>query len=614
MINKYKVILGALCGLAISVTVLSGRATKTQAAEIAINETSFPDKLFREYVEKNIDKDGNKILSDKEIKETTYLNLDNKYAEPEYAISNLKGIEYFSYLNGLSCSDNRLTRLNIFQNTMLKSLDCSNNQITELNISQNTMLEYLECSGNQIKELYTEKNTVLENLYCNNNKLGKLDISKNTVLKDIECLGNKLTKLDISNNTVLKDLNCSFNKVAHIDTSNNQFLEELDCSYNKLTSIDASKNLLLKSLFCYSLFEGSYLTELKLNRQCYKTLTVYYGIDDKQYSDFDNESGKDDGITYESGLFPISNITDGYAINQVYDLVDITKPGILQNVLYRCDMNGDRKEYKKVLFTIFYIDPSSPNPYPTGDFTLSNCKHLFDDYNYTNPISGSAVVIYGNGKKNITGNTKQFIAYTDISASYIYTTNSKGTIKAASGKVIAGITKSDKKPVVIKNKIIDKDAAKIAKARIKNGQVTVTATGKEKGMVYLWIIDTGRNGIYEMCPINVQMAPRKLEVQDIAGNKLKNPKIELGQTLDVCIAGIVSNTTKTIDCSYTAIVDGKYQEYIKVKPNKNSNNKFIIKVFAVKDDKNTKVVVTFQCDQNGKKVKFPLTILADNED
>ncbi len=89
MINKYKVILGALCGLAISVTVLSGRATKTQAAEIAINETSFPDKLFREYVEKNIDKDGNKILSDKEIKETTYLNLDNKYAEPEYAISNL---------------------------------------------------------------------------------------------------------------------------------------------------------------------------------------------------------------------------------------------------------------------------------------------------------------------------------------------------------------------------------------------------------------------------------------------------------------------------------------------------------------------------------------------
>lgn len=62
--------------------------------------------------------------------------------------------------------------------------------------------------------------------------------------------------------------------------------------------------------------------------------------------------------------------------------------------------------------------------------------------------------------------------------------------------MIAGLTLSEKKPTLQKGKIVDTEAAKIAKASVKNGVVTVAATGKGGGMIYLWIMDTGSLGTY----------------------------------------------------------------------------------------------------------------------
>ena len=36
-----------------------------------INETNFPDSVFRTYIEKNCDKDGDKALSESEIADAT---------------------------------------------------------------------------------------------------------------------------------------------------------------------------------------------------------------------------------------------------------------------------------------------------------------------------------------------------------------------------------------------------------------------------------------------------------------------------------------------------------------------------------------------------------------
>lgn len=258
------------------------------------------------------------------------------------------------------------------------------------------------------------------------------------------------------------------------------------------------------------------------------------------------------------------------------------------------------------------VSPSPAPSIPTGSAVIPNCNHLFNDYDYTSPVKGSPVFIYGNGiNKKIDGNVvnnKQFTAYTDILPSYNYTLNSKGVVKPSSGKVITGITTSSTKPVVSKNKIVDREAAKIAKARIKNGQVTVMAAGKEKGLVYLWIIDTGKNGTYECCPVNVLMAPLKLEVQDSSGSKLKSPSISEGASLDVCVAGIAPGGKKTEDCTYTATVADASQSYVKVMPVPGKNGQFKITATELKNNKNTKVSIIFTCNENKKKIKLAATI------
>lgn len=609
MKTKFKTILGTALGIAvfaIAVTLLPDGKT-AQAAEIAIDATNFPDENFRDYVKINIDTDGNNILSEHEIEKITSINVRGK------TISNLMGIEYFIYLSNLNCLGNELTELDISKNINLVKLDCEQNELSHLDTSKNINLVELYCGHNKLNNLDITKNIDLEILDCQKNELLTLNINKNINLTELICSqnqlsnlytnnnifltrlwcgGNKLKSIDISKNINLVALHCSSNELINLDVSKNINLVELYCSENKLENLELDKNINLISLIC-SLNKN--LKTLYLSYKVYNTLTL-------NISDLHNK--------IDTVISNLINITKTHGvISEILAVTDITKPAKYH--FSNSEYSGD--------FTIIYVQddtpvtPSpAPSPTPSGNFTKPNCTRLFNDYKYTNPVSGSPVVIYGNGGTFKTGTVKttnkQFTAYTDILASYKYTLNSKGIVKPAAGKVIVGITKSDTKPSVTKNKIVDKEAAKIARAKIKNGQVTVTATGKEKGLVYLWIIDTGDNGVSECCPVNVLMAPRKLEVQDTSGSKLKNPKLQNGKTLNVCVAGIAPGNKKTDDCTYTAIVDANFQNYISIAPSGNSGNQFTITAKGLKNNKNTKAVVIFQCNENGKKLKFALTV------
>lgn len=65
-------------------------------ADVAINSTNFPDDNFRTVVE-TFDKDGNGTLSTAEIEAVTSIDCSNN------SIQSLKGIEYFTSLDALSC-------------------------------------------------------------------------------------------------------------------------------------------------------------------------------------------------------------------------------------------------------------------------------------------------------------------------------------------------------------------------------------------------------------------------------------------------------------------------------------------------------------------------------
>ena len=212
---------------------------------IKIDENTFPDKNFREYILNNIDKDGDGYLSESEIAETASINCSSK------SIFSLKGIEYFAEIKKINCNENNLTQLDVSKNVELQELSCRNNNLTQLDVSKNVELVILECFGNNLIQLDVSKNTRLVNLWCYKNNLTQLDVSKNTVLELLNCGGNNLTQLDVSKNAKLDMLVCDNTNLTQLDVSKNTVLSVLYCENNSLTQLDISKNTELGLLVCY---------------------------------------------------------------------------------------------------------------------------------------------------------------------------------------------------------------------------------------------------------------------------------------------------------------------------------------------------------------------------
>ena len=89
------------------------------SADVEISEEYFPDENFRAYLlVQPYGNDG--VITESEIKNVTSINVIGR------TISSLKGIEFFTSLSTLHCSNNQLTSLDVSKNTNLKNLDCYN--------------------------------------------------------------------------------------------------------------------------------------------------------------------------------------------------------------------------------------------------------------------------------------------------------------------------------------------------------------------------------------------------------------------------------------------------------------------------------------------------------
>ena len=158
-----------------------------------------------------------------------------------YGISDLTGIEDFTDLTELFCTNNNLTSLDVSQNTTLIFLNLTDNQLTSLDVSQNTSLTQLWCDDNQLTSIDVSQNTSLTFLRCDWNQLTSLDVSQNTDLIYLYCGWNQLTSLDVSQSTNLTDLNCNDNQLTILDIRNG--------NNTNMGSIQASNNL---NLTCIS--------------------------------------------------------------------------------------------------------------------------------------------------------------------------------------------------------------------------------------------------------------------------------------------------------------------------------------------------------------------------
>ena len=238
---------------------------------VEINETNFPDENFRFMISKTADKDRDGVLSSAEISSTTDLFLGIASSVYNKPISSLEGIEYFTSLTYLDCSNNQITSLDVSQLTKLITFNCSNNPLTSLNLGQltsliaitceNTSLEglnlsqlsnlsRLECSGSQLKTLDVSQNTNLVSLDCSENQLSSLNLGSLQRLNSITCSGNQLTMLDVSKIPGLRSLNCENNLLVGLDFGSIADLHDLNCANNQLTSLDISNGLYITQIDC----------------------------------------------------------------------------------------------------------------------------------------------------------------------------------------------------------------------------------------------------------------------------------------------------------------------------------------------------------------------------
>lgn len=187
----------------------------------------FPDETFRKYLEQ-FDKDDDTFLSTDERNAVTKIDVDGK------GITTLEGIQHFSKLETLLCSQNQLKELDVSKNSALKYLSCDQNNLTSLDVTKNIALEELSCSQNQLTELDVRQNAALTYLDCGTNQLTSLDLQYNTKLTKLFCYGNNLTSLDVSQNPALLLLSCDGNQLTSLDLSQTAVVA-LGVSDNKIT-------------------------------------------------------------------------------------------------------------------------------------------------------------------------------------------------------------------------------------------------------------------------------------------------------------------------------------------------------------------------------------------
>ena len=238
-------------------TVEASKNTEVKAGSIAIDEAHFPDKVFREQIIAEFDKDGDSVLSVDEISKAQFLNLHDMKT-----ISSLEGIQYLTNLQFLSIDSSSISDLSPVTNSSLKELNCNSSKVTSVDLTRYPNLEVFTCPNTSISSLDVSKNEKLYMLFAYNTPISKLDVTNNPNLKQLSCNKTGLTELDVTHNPQLATLDIGDTKVKTLDVSKNPLLHRLVCYQTEINSLNVSNNLDLKKLSCF----GTNITELDVTK------------------------------------------------------------------------------------------------------------------------------------------------------------------------------------------------------------------------------------------------------------------------------------------------------------------------------------------------------------
>lgn len=209
----------------------------------AVNSENFPDENFKKYVSSEFDTNSDGILSAEEMEQVITINVAGNN------ISSLEGIGYFVNVQEIFCHKNKLTLLDVSNNTALEKLHCYGNELEQINVSGNAHLQSLICHTNHLTQLNLENNMEIKELDCDRNKINELNVSENAALEILSCGGNLLQYLDVSHNKELRQLFCDGNQLTGLSINDNPNITYCNCAGNQYdVEVDENNQIDLSKL------------------------------------------------------------------------------------------------------------------------------------------------------------------------------------------------------------------------------------------------------------------------------------------------------------------------------------------------------------------------------
>lgn len=250
----------------------------SERSVVEFNDTAFKQAVIDTVL--NSDREISDNVYVDEVSEVTSLDIKSK------DITDLKGIEYFTSLQTLNCSGNRIQQIDLSSNTELTNLDCTNSQVITLNIANNKKITHLYCAQNNISSLDLSALSNMIWLDCSNNNFSAIDISANVNLEYLYITGNAFESIDISKCKNLKSFECQNNRLSVLDLTANTALTNLNCSNNMLKELNLSKQTNIKQILLkenrlenIDITANTKLTYFDCSRNYFKAQNNIVGLD-----------------------------------------------------------------------------------------------------------------------------------------------------------------------------------------------------------------------------------------------------------------------------------------------------------------------------------------------
>ncbi|RKM57963.1 leucine-rich repeat domain-containing protein [Butyrivibrio sp. X503] len=203
----------------LGIVLLNGCMQKTTDG-IKVDESVFPDEIFRGYISEFVDTDKDGFLSKEEIDSVKQIFVRASTDERYHDITSIKGIELFTELEELSITRTRVTEFDLSNNNKLTYLQCIDTDISSIDTGLFPKLRDLQIGGTKIDSIDLSNNPELEALDVSDTVIGNLDLSNNPKLMAVHCSNcDNLCSLDLKNNPHIQEISIDYSGISKLDVS-----------------------------------------------------------------------------------------------------------------------------------------------------------------------------------------------------------------------------------------------------------------------------------------------------------------------------------------------------------------------------------------------------------